>query len=492
MTLPDKLRLEVEKNLQNGQFGVEELAIGVGMSRSNLHRRLRDTYGQSVSQFIREYRLNKALEILKSEECTVAEAAHRVGFSSSSYFSKRFTEYYGYPPVEVNKPSISVSQNMTITWTKSRFFLLAVIFFVGVFSIYQFIKNETVAVLPLNGMNADKFDHEEKGVIGVSYTPSEEAHNYLLRGNDQSVNRSNRKGIETAFDFFKKAIQLDPNYADAYVELANLWIVSGAAWGIKPQTAWDSAQIFLSKALELNPNNGKANHILAAGQYLYDWNFTEANKNFTLAEGYWQEFEDHWDFDYYTKMGAHQKVLTLVDKYIQQNPLISRNYYGKAQALYFLDQKKDAIAILDEVNNNFDDFLSRRECVKLYLLYGETAKFLDAYEKLLIDHNDRPPLVIWFGAVRAIIKGLDHKPYTIQLENMFEKRTSGSPGWFLALSYGALNDDDRLFEWLEKSYERREVEMTWLKSELALDPYKQDPRYLDLLTRMNFPESVSD
>ncbi len=76
----------------------------------------------------------------------------------------------------------------------------------------------------------------------------------------------------------------------------------------------------------------------------------------------------------------------------------------------------------------------------------------------------------------------------IKLGKMYDEISSGSPAWFLALYYSVLGDDQSTFEWLEKSYERHEVEMTWLKMEPLLDPYKKDPRYLDPLVRMNFPQ----
>jgi len=61
----EKLRKEVNENMTNDQFGVEELARNMGMSRSQLHRKLNSATGQSVSQFIREYRLQVGMELLK-------------------------------------------------------------------------------------------------------------------------------------------------------------------------------------------------------------------------------------------------------------------------------------------------------------------------------------------------------------------------------------------------------------------------------------------
>ncbi|MGS0528072.1 helix-turn-helix domain-containing protein [Zobellia nedashkovskayae] len=95
------MSLRYESNLNNDQFGVDSLAQSVGMSRSNLHRKLQKALGVSTSQFIREYRLKRALEILKQEGITASEAAYRVGFGSATYFSTSFHKFYGYPPGEV-------------------------------------------------------------------------------------------------------------------------------------------------------------------------------------------------------------------------------------------------------------------------------------------------------------------------------------------------------------------------------------------------------
>ena len=84
-------------------FGVSELAGEMNMSRSTLHRRIRSETGISVSQFIRNARLNRALELLTEYSMTVAEAAYTTGFRSASYFSKSFRNYFGYPPVEARK-----------------------------------------------------------------------------------------------------------------------------------------------------------------------------------------------------------------------------------------------------------------------------------------------------------------------------------------------------------------------------------------------------
>ena len=108
-TLVEKLKKEVDDNLTNDQFGVEELSRNIGMSRSQLHRKLNTATGQSVSQFIREYRLQRGMELLRLGGLTAAEVADKIGFGSPTYFNKCFNEYYGFPPGEVKNKMVGVS-----------------------------------------------------------------------------------------------------------------------------------------------------------------------------------------------------------------------------------------------------------------------------------------------------------------------------------------------------------------------------------------------
>lgn len=103
----EKLKSEIDDNLTNAQFSVEQLAKNVGMSRSQLHRKLSETTGQSVSQFIREHRLVLGMALLREGDLTAAEVSDQIGFGSPTYFNKCFTEYYGFPPGEAKHRSIN-------------------------------------------------------------------------------------------------------------------------------------------------------------------------------------------------------------------------------------------------------------------------------------------------------------------------------------------------------------------------------------------------
>ena len=92
----------VLENISNEQFGVSELAELMNTSRSNLLRKIKKHTQLSASQFIRQVRLQKGMELVKEGKLTISEISYEVGFGSTSYFIKCFREHYGYPPGEVN------------------------------------------------------------------------------------------------------------------------------------------------------------------------------------------------------------------------------------------------------------------------------------------------------------------------------------------------------------------------------------------------------
>lgn len=96
-----KVRDSVQKNISNEAYRVEDLGKSIGMSRSQVHRKLTALTGIPPNQFIRNYRLEKAMEQLRRNSSTVAEIAYDVGFSSPAYFGKCFREYFKLSPGEV-------------------------------------------------------------------------------------------------------------------------------------------------------------------------------------------------------------------------------------------------------------------------------------------------------------------------------------------------------------------------------------------------------
>jgi len=90
----------VENNMSDPLFGVEQMAKDVGMSRTNMHRKLKAITGFSPSELIRNIRLRKAATLLLHKADTVSQISFTVGFEDHSYFSKSFKKQFGVSPSE--------------------------------------------------------------------------------------------------------------------------------------------------------------------------------------------------------------------------------------------------------------------------------------------------------------------------------------------------------------------------------------------------------
>lgn len=171
----NRLKSIVKENLDNEQFSVEYLAREAGLSRSQIHRKLRKITGQSTSRFIRHIRLKQAKKLLENRVGNVSEVAYRVGFSNTSYFSKCFHEQYGIPPGRIiankdrNKTADTLEEDKGVkkisSLTAFPWNLVGLIVFLSILitSVYIFqdegpvekSQKKALAILPLHNLTGD-------------------------------------------------------------------------------------------------------------------------------------------------------------------------------------------------------------------------------------------------------------------------------------------------------------------------------------------------
>lgn len=96
----------IELNLSDDSFGVEELSKAIGMSRSQLYRKIKALTGQSTNSFVRSIRLKRAYQLLEQASGSASEIAFQVGFSNPSYFFKCFKEEFNITPGQLLKGEI--------------------------------------------------------------------------------------------------------------------------------------------------------------------------------------------------------------------------------------------------------------------------------------------------------------------------------------------------------------------------------------------------
>ncbi|MGD1890140.1 MAG: helix-turn-helix domain-containing protein [Cyclobacteriaceae bacterium] len=161
----DQIEAIVQENFSDEQFGVSELAKAMNMSRSSLLRKIKKHTKLSASQFIRQFRLKKGMELLKQPPLTVSEVSHRVGFGSTSYFIKCFREYYGYPPGEVGKREVEEAPTKVKSSRQTLWAIItaaSIVLLVGLFFLFQQKPpdaetelDKSIAVLPFKNESSD-------------------------------------------------------------------------------------------------------------------------------------------------------------------------------------------------------------------------------------------------------------------------------------------------------------------------------------------------
>lgn len=163
----NRVKETILSNIDNEKFGVYELAIEVGLSRSQLLRKVKFSTGKSVNQIIREIRLSESLKLLKEGNYTSSEISYKVGFNSPSYFSKCFHDFYGCTPGELNFSNQNeiaavenfVQKNKFRDIIKKTFFLFVFItILIAGYLIFnsQSKKNFSIAVLPFKDLSENR------------------------------------------------------------------------------------------------------------------------------------------------------------------------------------------------------------------------------------------------------------------------------------------------------------------------------------------------
>lgn len=203
----------LDTNLEDEAYGVAELVNSLGISRSQLHRKLKSISGKSASSYIREYRLKRAYEMLKSDVASISEIAYKVGFASPSYFSTAFSKYYGYPPGETkfqNEAEIQVNKKPKLLGIAIGVLIVGVVGFFGL----QKINTSSYSEVPIENSSEDKL----KTIAVLAFEDLSDGQNLKYRGMGLAVEVINILddveglkviGKTSAFSFLDKNITID-------------------------------------------------------------------------------------------------------------------------------------------------------------------------------------------------------------------------------------------------------------------------------------------
>jgi len=371
------------ENISKEQFGVSELADLMNMSRSNLLRKIKKQTQGSASQFIREVRLKKGMELLEETELTVSEISYQVGFSNNSYFIKCFRDYYGCSPGEIRKklgeqvelekekhPNTEANEG-----SKKEFFqqyrvqLILGIALVLVISTFLFYPKET--------SNIDKENSNLKKSIAVlpfKNMSSDSDNLYFVNGLMEST-LNNLQKIEDLQVISRTSVEkyrnTDKTISEIAKELKVNYLIEGSGQRVDDQVLLNIQLIDASTDTPMwaEQYNHKTKDIFYV-QNMVAKKIAEAIKA-TMTPAELKQIdkkptENLLAYDYYlkgleqlqeeTKEGL-EAAIGLFEKAIEQDPQFALAYSQIAISYYYLDLNQAEKRYTDIINNNADKAL---------------------------------------------------------------------------------------------------------------------------------------
>jgi TolB-like protein/DNA-binding winged helix-turn-helix (wHTH) protein/tetratricopeptide (TPR) repeat protein len=333
-----------------------------------------------------------------------------------------------------------------------------------------------------------KLTPEEQSRLHVAPKVVPEAFKAYLAGTH--VDTSGYQGIKNAQTYFTKAIEKDPNFAPAYTALAVGHILLGAQRWQSPTEAYPSARQAVRKALELDDKNCEAHAVLARITWEYDWDWQIAEKEYLRALELCPSFSGaHLEFAVYAvSNGRVAEARARVAKARELDPIQSEPFVGEAVINYQLRDYKALLATSRAfVGQNANDWLAHYWLGVGYEGSGQTLQALPEYQKAVeLSQGDSDPTAALAHAYAATGRRAETKKILQEWQRQSESRYV-SP-YMIATIHAGLGDKDKAFQFLEMAYQERSPALPYfLRADLRMDTLRSDPRFQDIMRRMNFP-----
>ena len=355
--------------------------------------------------------------------------------------------------------------------------------FSDVFNLQRDITREVLSQLRLT------LTGEEQKLIVKQQTTSPEAYRLYLQGRHQAV-KMTKESLEKGIKYLEQAIELDPNYALAYSGLA-FYYVQSLDQIMPPEEAMPKSRAAALKAIELDDKLAEAHVSLAFIYWQYEWDWEKAEKEYKRAmELAPANSENRAAYGFFlVLMGRFDEGITEINEASRLNPLSIETGLYVPPGYYFARRYDVSLQKSREGLETTPDFwllhlIAGRALEQKGDLKAATEEYLTARK---IEENTSEILMDLGRAYGAS----GRKAEALKVMHTLQERKTGggyvSP-FQIAMVYLGLGDKARALDELEKAYEARSWYMSWLKTAPELDPLRNEPRFAELLRRMNFPQ----
>lgn len=295
-----------------------------------------------------------------------------------------------------------------------------------------------------------KLVDKEKTLLAKRYTEDLEAYNLYLKGRF-FWNKRTEDGMKKSIEYYEQAIEKDPLYALAYTGLADTYNTLGD-WDFLPsKEAFLKAKAAATRALEIDNFLAEAHNALAWVKHKYDWDWSEAEKEFKRA----QELDP----------------LSLIINAIGGFVFFYARQYDKA-----IEQCQKTL----EIDTNF--YPAHQYLGWTYVQKGMFEEAIMEFQKA-ISLSGGSKLWGYLGHAYAMSGRKSEAKEVINDLKELSKHRYVSP-YEIALIYNALGEKEQAFEWLERAYKERSHSITKIKVDPRLNTLRLDPRFTDLLKKM--------
>ena len=334
-----------------------------------------------------------------------------------------------------------------------------------------------------------KLSGNEKG-IAKKYTNNSEAYQLYLKGRYYWSKR-NKEDMFKAIDSYKQAIALDPNFALAYAAMAEVYNSMAKDPDVAPKDAVPFAKSAAARALELDPTLPEAHSALGDSLAIYDWNWVDSERELKRAI----ELDPNISYihlvysgSYLGPIGKTNEAVSEAEHAVDLEPLSLINNAVLTSA-YLNDRQFDKAITQGlksyELDPNFP--LSRHWLGMAYVATQQYDKAVAISLEVPADSPSRWLSVVALGHAYAKMgRRADAEQQIAMLRDLTMTRYVRP--YYIGSIYAALGDKDKAFAELKRSFEERDVYLNRVNSDPFMDPLRDDPRFKDLLKRLNLAQ----
>lgn len=295
--------------------------------------------------------------------------------------------------------------------------------------------------------------------------------------------------VKKGINFFNRAIDLDPLYAEAYSGIADCYTALGYGSFLSPNEAFPKAKEAADKALELDSTLAEPHASLGYFKLYYDRDWEGAEKEFQTSIRLNPKYEIAYDwYGYYlTAMGRFEEARVTIKKAVDLDPLSPVFGSDMGFTLFYGGNYDQAIKELQsalEISPQFP--LTHLWLSRAYQQKKMYKEAIDEYRKTLMVIPNWPVALAGIGNIYGEMKKTTEAQRMLDTLTMLSSREFVT-SYGVALVYAGLGDKDKAFQWLDKSYEERSNFLVWLKVEPRWAHIRSDKRFAELVRRVGLP-----